>query len=291
MRKFTLEQPRSVKDAIDLLGTYGPSAKLIAGGTDLIVEIKNNKRSPDHVISLRNIPGLDEITCNGNELRIGSMVTLHSIESSNVIRKHYPLLADAASFIGSIQVRNIATIGGNICNGAPSADTASPLLAMGAQLVVEGPNRQRIIPIDEIYVSPGKTSLAENEILTGIVIPVPNGPICSRYIKYSRRQAMDLPLIGVAVIIVPDAENKVCQQARIALSLAGPVPRRSGKAEQFVAGKSFRLDIWEEAGKLAESESKCRTSFRTTADYRRELIRVLVPRAAKEALQQINISM
>lgn len=291
MRKFTLEQPHSIREAIDLLSTRGSSAKLIAGGTDLLIEIKNNKRSPDHVISLRNIPELDKIVCNDRELRIGSMVTLHDIERSDVVKNYYPLLADAASYMGSIQVRNIATIGGNICNGTPSADTAAPLLAMGVKLLVEGPGGRRSIPIDKMFVSPGKTSLAENEIVTAVVAPVPEGPVCSRYIKFSRRQAMDLPLLGVAVVIFVDLENKLCREARIALSLAGPVPKRSGKAEDFVAEKPFSREIWEKAGDLAESESECRTSFRTTAEYRQELIRVLIPRAAREALRQVNISM
>jgi len=185
----------------------------------------------------------------------------------------------------------LATIGGNICNGAPSADTAAPLLAMGATLIIEGSDYEKAIPFEEFFVAPGQTVLAKHEILKEIVVPFFPESSCSRYIKYSRRKAMDLPLIGVAVIIVPDDETEVCQEARIALSLAGPVPRRIYKAEQYVAGKPLRLNNWEKAGELAESESSCRTSFRTTAEYRRDLIRILIPRAAEDALQRINVNM
>lgn len=291
MKKFTLHEPNSIPEAIGLLELYDQESKLIAGGTDLIVELKGNKRSLEQVISLRNISGLDIISCHDSELRIGSMVTLRSIEKSEIIHKRFPLLVDAAASIGSIQVRNLATIGGNICNGAPSADTAAPFLAMGAKLIIAGRDYEKAISFEEFLVAPGQTALTKHEILKEIVVPFFHESSCSKYIKYSRRQAMDLPLIGVAVIIVPDDKKEVCQEARIALSLAGPVPRRIYKAEQYVVGKPLKLNNWEKAGELAESESSCRTSFRTTAEYRRGLIRALIPKAADNALQRINVSM
>ena len=291
MHKFILHKPNSVQSAISLLNQLGSRAKLIAGGTDLIVDIRNNKKNPDHVIALNDIEGLNEIRFTEDYIHIGAMVTHTGIYKSELIRERYPLLIDAVSVIGSVQVRNLATIGGNICNGAPSADTAAPLLAMNAELIIENDRGTKTVPINEFYLAPGKTILADNEVLREIKIPLLNKPACSVYIKFSRRKAMELPLLGVAVLILPQIGTRLCNEARIAMSLACPVPIRAVNAEHYVMNKSLTYDVWREAGILAEGESNCRTSFRTTADFRRDLIRTLIPRAAEKALGRINIDL
>ncbi|MEW5920827.1 MAG: FAD binding domain-containing protein [Bacillota bacterium] len=287
MRRFTYYEPESLKEAIALLEKNGETARLLAGGTDLIVEIKQEKKSPDHLVSLRRIPGLQEMDFSDGELCIGAMVTHRMIEKAELIRDKYSLLADAVDNLGSVQVRNVATIGGNICNAAPSADTAAPLVALGARLVVEGPAGERQIPIDEFFKGPGKTDLGAGEILRCIRIPALPQGAGSCYIKHARRKAMDLPLLGIAVIIVPDA-NMVCREARIALSLAGPKPFRAEQAEAFVTGKPLSEEVWKQAGEIAVGESNPRSSFRTTAAYRRKMIGTLIPRAAAVSLQRVN---
>lgn len=288
MHKFNFHQPISLQDAIAMLNEYGSEAKIIAGGTDLIVDIKNQKKKPNHIISLNKISGLNEIKIVDNYLQIGALTTHTEIYRSNLIKEKTPLLIDAVSVIGSVQVRNLATIGGNICNGAPSADTAAPLLALDAELVVNNELGSKMIPISEFFIAPGMTKLANDEILTEIRIPLLDKIVCSSYIKFSRRKAMELPLLGVAVIIYPDLKNYICDDARIAISLACPVPIRATTAENYVAHKKIGIDIWRNAGILAESESSCRTSFRTTADFRRALIRALIPKAAEKALNRID---
>ncbi len=287
MRRLTYHEPESLKDAFALLEGQGENAKLLAGGTDLIIEIKQETKSPDHLISLRSIPGLQDLDYSNGELCIGAMVTHRMIEQSKLIREKFSLLADAVDNLGSVQVRNVATIGGNICNGAPSADTAAPVVALGAKLVLEGPAGERQVNVEEFFQGPGKTALAPGEILRAIRIPALPQGAGSCYIKHARRKAMDLPLLGIAVIVVPD-DNMVCREARIALSLAGPIPFRAKKAEAFVTGKPLSREIWEQAAQIAVSESNPRTSFRTTADYRKKMISALIPRAAETALRRVN---
>ncbi len=287
MRRLTYHEPESLKDAFALLEGHGETAKLLAGGTDLIIEIKQETKTPDHLISLRCIPELQDIDYSNGELCIGAMVTHRMIEQSKLIREKFSLLADAVDNLGSVQVRNVATIGGNICNGAPSADTAAPVVALGAKLVLDGPAGELQVNVEEFFQGPGKTALAAGEILRAIRIPTLPQGAGSCYIKHSRRKAMDLPLLGIAVIIVPD-DNMVCQEARIALSLAGPIPFRAKKAEAFVTGKPLSREIWEQAAQIAVSESNPRTSFRTTADYRKKMICALIPRAAETALRRVN---
>ena len=288
LRRFTYHEPKSMADAIDLLYSYGSAARLIAGGTDLIVKIKHGKDEPDHVISLRLVPGLDEISFNGGELRIGAMTTHSSIARSQAVRDHFSLLADAVENIGSVQVRNLATIGGNICNAAPSADTAAPLVALDAELLVEGPDGEKKIDIKDFYLGPNESALAKNEILKEIIIPELPVGACSRYVKYSRRKAMDLPLLGMAVVVVPDSAGATCKEARIGLTLAAPTPLRTKAAEEYVTEKPLKREIWKEAGAVAVQESSPRTSFRTTADYRKRIIGALLPRVAFEALERRN---
>jgi len=287
LRRFTYHEPDSLTGAIALLEENGAKAKLLAGGTDLIIEIKQEAKTPDHLVSLRSVPGLQDMEYSNRELSFGAMVTHRMIEKSELIREKFSLLSDAVDNLGSVQVRNVATIGGNLCSAAPSADTAAPVMALQATLVVKGPAGERRIPIEDFFKGPGKTALEPAEILCCISIPALPEGAASCYIKHARRKAMDLPLLGIAVIIVPD-DNIVCREARIALTLAGPIPFRATKAEAFVTGKPLSRQIWEQAGEIAVSESNPRTSFRTTAEYRKKMICALIPRAAEVALQRIN---
>lgn len=288
MSRFTYHEPKSMGDVIDLLDSYGTRAMVIAGGTDLVVKMKLGKCEPEHVISLRSVPGLNEIKYNDGELRIGAMVRHRQLERSAPIRQRFSLLGDAVDNLGSVQIRNLATIGGNLCNAAPCADTAGPLMVLDAVLLVEGPSGERSIPIKEFFRGPSETVLAGNEVLKEIIVPELPPGACSRYIKYTRRKAMDLPLLGVAMILVTGNGGEVCKEARIGLTLCAPVPIRATAAENYLAGKTLSSAVWEEAGVLAVNESNPRTSFRTTAEYRKKIISALLPRAADEAVRRLN---
>lgn len=306
MRAFEYFEPTSIEEALSLLSQYGGDAKLIAGGTDLIVQIKQEKMEPKYLISLKSIPGLDGISVvergeEGRFLSIGALATHRSIERCSFIRRNFCALADAADVLGSVQVRNVATIGGNLCNAAPSADTAAPLLALDARLRLVGPRGERVVGIEEFYLGPGRTVLAQDEILKEILLPVypaveadaveSSSVRSSAYVKHSRRKAMDLPLLGVAVSFSADLETRTYRDVRIALAVAAPTPMRAREAEREVEGSTIHsgFEAWYRAGQVASVEARPRTSLRATEEYRREMIRALVPRAAAIAIERAGL--
>jgi aerobic carbon-monoxide dehydrogenase medium subunit len=310
MRRFDYLKPKTLSEAFDLLKQHGQKAMLIAGGTDVIVMAKQKKISPDILISLREIPGLDHVHYDGN-LSIGSLVTHREIEKSELIRKQFSALTDAADVLGSIQIRNVATIGGNICTAAPSADMGAPLLALGARLNIKSAKSERTIPIDQFFTGPGETVLDHGEILTGIEIPNPLPNTGSAYWKHQRRQALDLPILGVAVLIslnkamftCPDllcttssistvlhsleTEELVCEEIRIALGVAAPTPIRTKKAEDLLRGKTISDELLGQVAHAAADEARTRDSLRGEAWYRSDMIKVLVKRMAMRCIERI----
>ena len=288
MKKFDYLRPKTMDETLSLLSRHGKKAALIAGGTDVMVMIKQKTMAPDVLISLHGIPGLDQIQYDGN-LRMGPMVTHRTLEKSEIIRKEFSALTDAVDVLGSVQIRNVATIGGNICTAAPSADTVVPLLALGAQLKLKSSKSERTIPIDQFFTGPGETVLQEGEILTEISIPKPVPNTGSAYWKHQRRQALDLPILGVAVLISLDKatvtcsdilctsspistflhsleEDKVvCKEIRIALGVAAPTPMRAIKAEKLLRDQRISDELLQEAAETASKEAQPRDSIRGEA--------------------------
>jgi carbon-monoxide dehydrogenase medium subunit len=310
MKKFDYFKPKTLEEALTLLAKYGEKAKLIAGGTDVIVMIKQKTMAPDVLISLKEIPGLDQIKSNGS-LSIGPMVTHRAIEKSEAIRKNFSALADAADFLGSIQIRNVATIGGNICTAAPSADTATPLLVLGTQVKIKNLKEERTLPIEEFFKGPGETVLKTGEMIKELIIPNPLPNTGSAYYKLQRRLALDLPILGVSVLLSLD-KNKVtcsdilcttspissilhkmeedqivCKEVRIALGVAAPTPLRAVKAENLLRGKKISDELLEEVAETASKEAQPRDSIRGEAWYRRDMIRVLIKRMAMKSIERV----
>lgn len=310
MKKFDYFKPKSLEEALTLFAKYGEKAKWIAGGTDVFVMIKRKTMAPDVLISLQGIPGLGEIKFNGS-LSIGPMVTHRMIEKSELIKKDFSALADAVSWLGSIQIRNIATIGGNICTAAPSADTATPLLVLGTQVKMKSLKEERTVPIEEFFKGPGKTALKTGEMIKELMIPKALPNTGSAYHKLQRRLALDLPILGVSVLISLD-KNKVtcsdmlctaspissilhkmeedeivCKEVRIALGVAAPTPMRAVKAEGLLRGKKLSDELLEEAAETAAKEAQPRDSIRGEAWYRRDMIRVLVKRMAMKSIERV----
>src|SRR4030043_705163 len=228
MKKFEYFKPKTLEEALSFFAKYGEKARWIAGGTDVIVMIKQKTMSPDILISLQGIPGLDQIKFNGS-LNIGPMVTHRAIEKSEVIRKNFSALTVAADFLGSIQIRNVATIGGNICTAAPSADTATPLLVLGTQVKIKSLKEERTIPIEEFFKGPGETVLKKGEMVTELIIrnPLPNTG--SAYWKLQRRLALDLPILGVSVLLSLDKDKVTCSDL---LCTASPISTILHKLEE-----------------------------------------------------------
>jgi CO/xanthine dehydrogenase FAD-binding subunit len=277
MRTFQYLKPTSLAEALDLLSAHKDNAKVIAGGTDLMIQWKKKLLSPDYLISLRNVPELNFIYF-GEALRIGSATTHRSLELSSEIRSRFPVISDAVSGLGSVQVRNSATIGGNLCNAAPSADTAPPMIVLEAQVKIASSNGERSVPIEDFFKGPGRTILQAGEIVTEFVVPQPLPRTGMAYTKHTRRKAMDLPILGVAVLFSFDDDLSTCRKARIALGVASPTPMRAKKAEAFLEGKAINEQVLAEAGEIAAAEASPRTTIRGTEWYRRDMIRVLVKR-------------
>jgi len=288
MRKFTYLVPKTLDEAISLHQSYGERAKYIAGGTDVLVKIKEGKLAPDYLISLKHIIGQDRPFLNHEtgELYVGAFVTHRMIETSLLVQAHYPILYDAVKNIGSIQIRNVATIGGNLVNAVPSADGAIPLITLDGKANIYGTKGQRSIALLRFFLGPGQCDLERGEILTEVVVPRLLPRTGSAYIKHGRREAMELPMLGVGVLLSLEDDMETCAKARISLGVAAPTPIRALQAEKHLVGKTITEEILAEAGKIAGEESKVRDSIRGVAWYRREMVAVLVKRMGMKALER-----
>lgn len=289
MNDFDYLMPASLGEAVGLLQKYGSKAGLIAGGTDVMVKIRKTRKAPDVMISLRRLNELRYIQKNGG-YHIGALTTHRMLEQSPLVRSELSALHDAASQVGSVQIRNVGTLGGNICNAAPSADTAGPLLVLDATAVLEGPEGRRRIPLTEFFTGTYRTVRKPDEVLAELEIPEAMGQFGSAYWKHTRRKAMELPLIGIAVALKLSQNRGEILESRIALTVAAPTPIRATLAEDFLKGKPMTEDVLQEAGRIASSADCCtiRTSLRCEAWYREEMVRVFVPRMARRAAERIK---
>ena len=278
MENFEYFEPKTLKEAVRLLVKHKKGAKLLAGGTDLMIGMKGGSVRPRCLINLKKINGLDKISYSKKEgLSIGSLVTWTNILSSKPIHQYYPILQEAASLIGCPQIRNLGTIGGNICHASPSADSAPALMLYGAQCMIAGPGKGRVVPIEEIFAGVQKISLKEGEILTGLRLPTPVAGSKGCYLKFSPRRAMDLPIVGVAVLV--RASDGIFEDVKIALGAVAPTPIRARRAERFLSGKPIDDDSVRKAAEEAMMESKPITDVRASREYRLGLVEELTYRA------------
>ncbi len=278
MENFEYFEPKTLKEAVRLLVKYKKGAKLLAGGTDLLIGMKDGFVKPKCLINLKKINGLDKISYSKKEgLSIGSLVTWTNILSSKPIHQYYPILREAASLIGCPQIRNLGTIGGNICHASPSADSAPALMVYGAQCMIAGPGKDRVIPIEEIFAGVQKISLKVGEILKGLRLPTPVTGSNGCYLKFSPRRAMDLPIVGVGVLV--RASDGIFQDVKIALGAVAPTPIRARRAESFLCGKPVNDESVRKAAGEAVKESRPITDVRAARDYRLGLVEELTYRA------------
>lgn len=284
LSKFKFLSPSSLEEALNFLGQHGDRAKVIAGGTDLIVQMKSKLVAPESVINLLQIPELTGIEQKGKWLRLGALVKHAALESSPLIQNGWGILAAAAHKVGSPQIRNRGTVGGNLCQASPAADTAPPLLVMAAEVVLASQKGERRIPLDSLFIEPGLTVLAQDEILKEILVPeAPPGSV-GAYLKLGRRKSLDLALTSVAVLLSLDASQKVCRRARVALGAVSPTPVRARETEKFLEGKKLEEGVIREAGERAQKECRPISDLRASAEYRQEMVKVLVERAIKKSL-------
>ncbi|MBN2240527.1 MAG: xanthine dehydrogenase family protein subunit M [Dehalococcoidales bacterium] len=274
--RFDLLEPESVQEICQALQANGNS-KVIAGGTDLLVNLKKKVFSADTLVSLGKIGELKEMSYSDEAgLTLGSAVRIIDVVDSPVVQQNYPGLSSAAGKLGSWQIRNRATIGGNVCSARPAADTIGPLIAYGAVANIAGPNGMRTEDLETMYKGPGQTTLAANEILQSISIKKPAAGTAVAYEKYGIRQAMEIALVSITTSVT--IENKTVTDARIVMGAVAPTYIRCMKTEGFLKGKEITEAVAEEAGGIASQTCTPITDIRASADYRRQLVRVLVKR-------------
>lgn len=283
MKSFDYHEPPSLAGASALLAEFGKDASIIAGGTDLLVELKEELRSALHVVNIKKIPGLRDFSYDPESgLHIGALVTVREIETSPVVIANYPNLAKAGSLLGSIQVRNRATIVGNICRASPSADTIPPLVADQASLTVYNGVGERSILLEEFFTGPGRTVLVPGDVVTGISLPAPRATSGKAYIKHGRRKAMELATVGVAVSLEHEAGK--CSEIRIALGAVAPTVIRARKTEALLRGRTIDEALLAAAAESAMQESTPIGNVRASAAYRRDMVGVLTRRAIGYAM-------
>ncbi len=284
MQEFDHYTPQSLPEALDLLGRLNGQARIIAGGSDLMIQMKAGLVTPAAVINIKRLSALKGISYDEQTgLQLGALTTLGELTRSPIIREHYPCLAQTAGLMASKQIRNFATVGGNICNASPAADSVSPLIAMGATLDLIGPQGGRRLSLEDFFLGPGQSALAPGELLQRINVPPPEGETI--YIKHVPRSFMDIAVVGVGIRL--KIEENICQAARIVLGAVAPTPIRAKQAETELIGQPLTPDRLDRAAKIAADECMPIDDVGSSAWYRRRMVEVATRRCL-HALTGIN---
>lgn len=274
-------EPKSIGEALSLLEKYGETAKVIAGGTDVMVDIKY-KEEPETLVNIKRLPNLAGIRQNSGGLRIGPLTTIRDIETSRLVQEKFPVLWGATHQFASLQIRNTATIGGNICRASPSGEVLTPLLVLEAKAIVVFPEGEKTVPLSSLFLGPGKTILGAKGLLTGIEIPDQPEKSASVYLKHAVRGAMDIAMVGVAVLIVMNSDGASLKEARIGLGAVAPTPIRAPKAEAILRGKVLNQALAGEAAQIAASEARPISDQRSSAEYRSWIVEALTSRGLQQ---------
>jgi len=271
-QEFEYIEPHTVQEAVKWITTFGGKAELMAGGTDLIVQMKMGRIDPKAIINLSRIPALRYLI-RKDGLRIGVLTTFRQIEKDEHIRDHYTALHEAAKAVSSVQIKTMGTLGGNLCHASPAADSAPPLIAFGAAVKMITENTERVVPLETFFTGPGKTLLAREELMVEIQIPEPKGNTGSAFLKLGRVSA-DLAKINIAVVLV--REGDLCRDCRIVLGAVAEKPLRMLTSENILKGKVFSKDLLEKTGERVSEEIRPITDIRSSLWYRRKVSKVLV---------------
>lgn len=284
MKAFDLYEPETIDEACVMLEQGNGEAGILAGGTDLLVELKSGLVNIPKIINLKGIEGLDYISFSSKEgIRIGALATWTQILESDNVATHYPVLKQSAQVMASAQIRNMATLAGNICHASPAANGPIPLLLYEAECTIQGTTGKRTIPIEEMFSGVQKNSLKLGEILVEIHMPLPpKSSIRGSYEKFATRKAMDLGIAGVGALV--KVNNKSFDFVRIALAAVAPTPIRAKKAEEFLKGKGIDDGLIREGAEIASKECSPISDVRASKEYRNELVKELTYRAIKKSM-------
>jgi carbon-monoxide dehydrogenase medium subunit len=286
MRRFDLALPQSLDDCLKILADHGGRAKLLAGGTDLLPQMKHGLLKPALVVDLSGIDRVRRVDNGSGGLRIGAAVTARELEVHPALGGAYRSIAESAALVGSLQVRNLATVGGNLCNAAPSADMAPPLVALEAQAVIAGAKGERRVPIADFFTGVRQTVLAPNELLVELIVPGPGPNSGGQYLRHTPRRELDIAVVGVASQLT--MANGRCAKARIALASVAPTPVRATAAEGALEGQALTPELIERAATLAIEAAKPISDQRGSIEFRKHLVRVLTRRTLVTARERAS---
>lgn len=285
MSQMEVTVTQSVEEAVSLLSDRGDRVHVIAGGTDVLVRMKKGELVADRLINISQISELDYIRYDGHQgLSIGALTSIETISKAQAVRDHLPALSEAAGLLGTPTIRRQATIGGNLCNAAPSADMAPALLVAEAKARVRSLRGERWIPLREFFLGPGQTAIKREELFTEILVPDLPAGCGTVYLKHTRTRGADLAIVGVAATVRVD--GRVVKDCRIALGAVAPTPMRAREAEKNLVGRELDDRLLDETAEIASSETRPIDDVRGSASYRRELVVVLVKRALKMAAEK-----
>ena len=290
MKGFEFVSAKDSQQAVALLAQHGPNVKVLAGGTDLLADLKFSSHAPPSVVvDISRAADLRGLKITDKGLSIGALVTHSEIMGSPIIRDMFPALVDAAHTIGAVQTRNLGTLGGNLVTAVPSVDSGPTLVALDAQVTVLGPGGRREMPLSEFFVGPRKTALKPDELLVEILIPTTSLDKPTAFLKFGLRKGQALALVNVGASFWVDWDKQTFLAPRIALGAVAPKVIHATSAEAYLEGRAISLDAMVEAGRLAAGDAKPITDFRASAEYRRDLIAVLTKRALEGAYELAKV--
>ncbi len=284
MKDFQYLAPRRLDEAAALMSEHAGSAQLLAGGTDLLIFMRNGRKSPDVIIDAKKIPELTRLHLDAERLTIGAAVSCRTIWEHPEVTDRFPALTDAATLIGGIQIQGRATFGGNLCNAAPSADTVPPVIVYGALAHIVSARGERDAPAEEICTGPGHTSLAADEILVSLSIPVPPANSGAAFLRFIPRNEMDIAVANAAAYVQLDETGTTCNSARIAIGAVAPTPLFVEAAGAALSGKPVSDESIAEAARIARDASTPINDMRGTIEHRKQLAEVLTARALRRAI-------
>ena len=287
MRNFDYEAPTSLAEATALLAKANGTARVLAGGTDLLVQLREQLRDADLVVDVKRIPELMELNYQADQgLRLGASVPCYRIYENEAVAAAYPALADAARIVGGWQIQSRASVGGNLCNSSPAGDTITPLIALGARCVIAGPTGSREVLAEEFCTAPGKNVLQRGEILATILFPSPGRNSGSAYERFIPRNEMDIAVAGVSSWVRLNADQDTIVDARVVLAAVAPTPRSAKDASQWLIGRRTTEETFAQAGELARKVALPISDMRGTAEFRLHLVGVLTKRTLAKAVER-----
>jgi len=284
-------RPQTIREALNILEEFKGSARLLAGGTDLIPQIRSRETEPRVLVDITRIPGLGEIKLEDGVIKMGALVTHAQVAESNLIREKALALSEGASQLGSPQIRNLGTVAGNVVSGQPGADTTIPLLALDATVKVMSKKEERTIPMTEFFLDTGKTRVdSTREMVTEIFFPALAKNETSVSLRLARRKSLALPILNVSVVVSADVKLKKFNHVKIALGPVAPIPLRAREAEGLLTSSPIADGVIKEAAKKAAQEANPRTSLlRGSEEYRREMVKNLIERAIRKGLERLEV--